>query len=59
MNIETKKDKLCINQIIGTKNESFEVEGDAIIPDIKPDILKVINTSEMFVSIKRKFLMEK
>ena len=56
MNIETKKDKLCINQIIGTKNESFEVEGDAIIPDIKPDILKVINTSGNVCIYKKEVL---
>ena len=55
-NIETKKDKLCINQIIGTKNESFEVEGDAIIPDIKPDILKVINTSGNVCIYKKEVL---
>ena len=56
MNKETKKDKLCINQIIGTKNESFEVEGDAIIPDIKPDILKVINTSGNVCIYKKEVL---
>ena len=56
MNIETKKDKLCINQIIGQKTESIEVEGDAIIPDIKPDILKSINTSGNICIYKKEVL---
>lgn len=56
MNIETKKDKLCINQIIGQKTESIEVEGDAIIPDIKPDILKCINTNGNVCIYKKEVL---
>lgn len=56
MNIETKKDKLCINQIIGQKAESIEVEGDAIIPDIKPDILKSINTNGNVCIYKKEVL---
>lgn len=56
MNIESKKDKLCINQIIGQKSESIEVEGDAIIPDIKPDILKSINTSGNICIYKKEVL---
>ena len=39
-----QKNNLCINQIIGQKTENIIVEGDAIIPDIKPDILNAINT---------------
>lgn len=56
MNIESKKDKLCINQIIGQKKECVEVEGDAIIPDIKPDILKSINTSGNVCIYKKEVL---
>lgn len=56
MNIETKKDKLCINQIIGQKTECVEVEGDAIIPDIKPDILKSINTNGNVCIYKKEVL---
>lgn len=43
MNIETKKNTVCINQIVGQKTENIIVEGDSIIPDIKPDILNSIN----------------
>lgn len=45
MAIETLKESLCVNQIIGKAKESIIAEGDVIIPDIKPDILSTINTS--------------
>ena len=45
MTIETTRDNFCINQIVEHKKDSFIVESDAIIPDIKPDILNTINTS--------------
>lgn len=45
MSIETAKENLRINQIVGQKNDILIAEGDLIIPDIKPDILRVINTS--------------
>ena len=35
MVIDTKKENLCINQIVGKKVEYVTVEGDVIIPDIK------------------------
>lgn len=43
--VETTRDNVCVNHIIGQKTENFIVEGDSIIPDIKPDIINVINTS--------------
>lgn len=45
MDIETLKENLCVNQIIGKAKENIVAEGDVIIPDIKPDILSTINTS--------------
>ena len=44
MAIETLKENLCVNQIVGKAKENIVVEGDVIIPDIKPDILSSINT---------------
>ena len=43
--VETTRDNVCVNHIIGQKTENFIVEGDSIIPDIKPDIINAINTS--------------
>lgn len=45
MVVDTKKENLCINQIVGQREKTIDVEGDIIIPDIKPDILNAINTS--------------
>lgn len=45
MAIETLKENLCVNQIIGKAKENITTEGDVIIPDIKPDILSTINTN--------------
>ena len=57
MSVEANKENICINHIINQKKETFIIKGDAIIPDIKPDILKEINTSGM-VCIYRKEVME-
>ena len=56
MAIETTKDSVCINQIIEQKNESVIVEGDSIIPDIKPDILSAISTSGTVCIYKKEIL---
>lgn len=56
MAVETTKDSVCINQIIGQKNESVIIEGDSIIPDVKPDILSAINTSGTVCIYKREIL---
>lgn len=56
MAVETTKDSLCINQIIEQKNESVIVEGDSIIPDIKPDILSAISTSGTICIYKKEIL---
>ena len=39
MLLKLKKEKVCVNKIIGQKVENIVVEGDIIVPDIKPDIL--------------------
>ena len=45
MDIKFTKNNLCVNQIISQKTEKFMVEGDEIVPDIKPDILSVVSTN--------------
>ena len=56
MNIETQKNNLCINQIVGQKTENIIIEGDVIIPDIKPDILNAINTNGTVCIYKKEVL---
>lgn len=45
MVVETTRDNICVNHIIGQKIENFIAEGDSIIPDIKPDIINEVSTS--------------
>lgn len=45
MPIKLSKNNLCINQIIGQKNERIIVEGDEIVPDVKPDVLSIVSTN--------------
>ena len=56
MVIDTKKEYLCINQIIGRKSEDVLVEGDVIIPDVKPDILSAINTNGTVCVYKKEIM---
>lgn len=56
MAVETIKDSICVGQIIEQKNESVIVEGDNIIPDIKPDILSAISTSGTVCIYKKEIL---
>ena len=45
MLLETEKESVCINQLIGQKKEEVIAEGDVIVNDIKPDVLSIISTS--------------
>lgn len=45
MAIKLSKNSLCINQIVGQKSEKIMVEGDEIVPDVKPDILSIVSTN--------------
>ena len=45
MDIKFEKNNLCVNRIVAQKTEKFMIEGDEIVPDIKPDILSVVSTN--------------
>lgn len=45
MLLETEKESICINQLVGQKKDEITVEGDVIVNDIKPDVLSIISTS--------------
>lgn len=57
MAIETAKDSLTLNQIIEQKRDTFMVEEDCIVPDVKPDILNIISNSGI-VCIYKKEIMD-
>lgn len=56
MALETAKDSLVLNQIISQKKDTFMVEDDSIVPDIKPDILNVISSSGLVCIYKKEIL---
>ena len=45
MAIKLSKNNLCIHQIVGQKSEKIVIEGDEIVPDVKPDILSIVSTN--------------
>ncbi len=57
MTIDVAKESLCINRILGQKSQTIIVEGDVIVPDIKPDILSAIQTTGN-VCVYKKEIME-
>lgn len=57
MAIETTRENVCVNHLVEQKCETVIVEGDSIIPDIKPDIINAINTNGI-VCVYKKELSE-
>ena len=46
MNIETIKENLNTTNYIGHEKKKINIEGEVNVPDIKPDILSIINVSD-------------
>ena len=57
MVVETTKNQIVLNKIVGQKRENRQVETDVIVNDVKPDVLKVINTNGV-ISIFKKDVMD-
>jgi len=56
MAVETAKDKIRLSELIGQKQEMLNIDGDVIVNDIKPDVLKVINTNGTLCIYKKEVL---
>jgi len=56
MSVQTEKEMLCINQIIGQKTQTIMIETDNVVPDIKPDILNTISTNGTICIYKKEVL---
>lgn len=54
--VEAVKESLILNKIVGSKSFNVTVEGDCIIPDIKPDILNSINMNGNVCIYKKEIL---
>lgn len=47
-----KKEKICLNRKVKTILKKVELKTDCLVPDIKPDIVNIINTNGMAYLIK-------
>lgn len=56
MAVETAKNKIKLSQIVGQKEEVISIDGDVIVNDVKPDVLKVINTNGIVCVYKKEAL---
>lgn len=45
MPIKLSKSNISINKVVAQKSEKMLIEGDEIVPDIKPDILSIISSN--------------
>lgn len=57
MAIDIEKSNLNINQIVANKQERSVIEGDCIVPDVKPDILEIVSSSGI-VNVYKKEISE-
>lgn len=56
MAIKLDKGSLAINQVITAKRWQESVQGDCIVPDVKPDILEIVGTSGTLNIYKREVM---
>lgn len=56
MVVDTTKESVCVNQIVGQKNLGIIIEGDVIVPDIKPDVLTAVKVSGNVCIYKKEVL---
>ena len=59
MELETTRENIIVNKLINQKKETIIVEGDIIVPDVKPDVLSIINTTGTVCICKKETLDEK
>lgn len=57
MEVDVSKQNLTINKLVSTKTKTITIEGDMIVPDVKPDILNTID-SVGNISIYKKEVLE-
>lgn len=56
MEVETTKQNLKINKLVTTKQKTVIVDGDIIVPDVKPDILNTIDSTGNICIYKKEVL---
>lgn len=56
MKVEMEKETICINKLVEQKTENIMIEGDLIVPDIKPDIVSSIHTNGNICIYKKEYV---
>ena len=56
MEVDVNKQELTINKLIGRKSKNVIIEGDIIVPDVKPDILNSIDCDGNVCIYKKEIL---
>lgn len=56
MNVEMEKEKIGIDKVVKEKTDIAMIEGDCIVPDIKPDIIESVSTSGNVCIYKKEVL---
>lgn len=56
MEVDVSKQTLTINKLVSTKSKTVIIEGDMIVPDVKPDILNTIDSVGNICIYKKEIL---
>lgn len=56
MIMETEKEHILVNQLLGIQKDVFGVESDIIVNDIKPDVLSIIDTNGVLCVNKKEVI---
>ena len=56
MEVNVTKQNITVNKLVSSKKEIVTIEGDMIVPDVKPDILNTIDTVGNVCTYKKEVL---
>lgn len=56
MELETTRENITINKLVNEKKDIITIEGDIIVPDVKPDILSTIDAQGTVCIYKKEIL---
>ena len=56
MVLDIGKETIGVSTTLGLRRKTILIEGDVIVPDVKPDILKSLNISNNIIIYKKEVL---
>lgn len=59
MVLDINKETVSVSTSLGVRRETFLIEGDVIVPDVKPDILKSLDISNNIIIYKKEVMERK